>query len=102
MGVLATPSHALRCKFDTNFGPVFMDWNQQTGAVQGHYPHQNGNFNGYRDANGVVRGDWRQQGNNRSGQYEWRMDNHGFRGSWKYTQDPNWRGEWNGKFRGCQ
>lgn len=99
--MLATPSFALRCIFDTNFGPITLDWNQATGEISGTYPHQQGAVSGLRDANGVVRGNWWQRGNNSQGQFVWNMNAQGFSENWKYTQDTMWRGAWNGTFRNC-
>lgn len=99
-GLLSAPALAIRCHFDTTFGPVVFDWNRSTGKIRGSY--RNGAISGHRAANGMIRGDWRQRGSNRHGRFLWNMHKKGFSGNWKYSQDRAWRGVWNGTYRSCR
>ncbi len=97
--VFCSLAHAETCEYDTRWGVLVMSFLPGQSSIIGHYPYKNGNISGSWNGRNVVEGSWYQ--NDGSGYFRFNMHQTGFTGKWRYSNDRNWRGDWNGQLRGC-
>ncbi len=77
--------------------PVTLFFNNVTGAVTGTFGSK-GIITGIKSGT-TTTGTWKL--GKRKGQFEISNETSGFFGNWKYKNDSDWRGEWEGQFVKC-
>ena len=96
---LTGPAQAETCEYDTEWGilTIYFDWTYETAS--GHYPYNSGQLEGYWSGQDTLEGQWYQSDSD--GYFVFHFHQTGFNGSWMYSSDSNWRGNWDGYLRGC-
>lgn len=97
--VFVSVAMAESCQYDTAWGVLTIHYNYDNNSVTGDYPHKSGSISGTLSENGVIKGQWRQSDGR--GKFVFYLNNNGFSGKWNYEGESLWRGEWNGKLKGC-
>ena len=97
--VFASPALAESCQYDTAWGVLTIKYNYDNNSVTGNYPHKSGRISGALSENGTIKGQWYQSDG--QGNFVFYLNNNGFSGKWNYGGDSQWRGEWNGRLKGC-
>jgi hypothetical protein len=97
--VFSSIALAENCQYDTAWGVLTINYNYNDNSVTGSYPHKDGTISGTLSNDGVISGQWWQSDGR--GSFVFYLNKSGFTGKWNSAGDSKWRGQWNGKLKGC-